>query len=59
MNSEYLVTWEINICAKTPEDAARQAFEIMQRQGTTATVFNVVNSNGDSVSVDLLDGAAL
>lgn len=53
----YLVTWEIDIFdAASPEDAARKAFEIMQRPGTSATVFDVIehDSNGEAVRVDLM-----
>lgn len=54
----YLVTWEIDITdAVSPRDAARQAFEIMQRPGSTATCFKVIeyDGGGEAVSVDLLE----
>ena len=54
----YLVTWEIDIeDAVSPEDAARQAFAIVQRPGTSATVFDVIehDTNGEAVRVDLLE----
>lgn len=52
----YLVEWQINIDAETPEDAARQAFAIMQRSGTSATVFDIYpedTKTGVPVRVDL------
>ncbi|TAA54603.1 hypothetical protein [Shinella sp. JR1-6] len=57
--ARYLVMWEIDVVeACSPRHAARQAFEIMQRPGTTATSFTVIefDSGGEAVSVDLLDG---
>ncbi|QIG69183.1 hypothetical protein EVB78_149 [Rhizobium phage RHph_N1_15] len=52
----YFVTWEIDVeDADSPEDAARIAAEIMQRPGTTANVFKVIefDSTGEAVTVDL------
>lgn len=51
----YLVQWEIDIDADSPEDAARQAFAHMQRPGTTANVFDVIehDAGGEKVRVDL------
>jgi len=51
----YVVSWEIDISAATPEAAAREAFSHMQRPGTTATCFTVTDEAGDSTSVDLLE----
>lgn len=53
----YLVQWDIDIVGSSPLDAARQAFEIMQRPGTTATCFKVIeyDGGGEAVSVDLLE----
>lgn len=53
---KYLVTWEIDIEADSSKDAAVQAFEIMQREGTTATVFYVADRTGFTDRIDLLDG---
>lgn len=56
----YLVTWEIDIFdAASPREAAEQAFAHMQRPGTMATAFKVIehDSGGDAVSVDLLDSS--
>lgn len=48
----YLVTWQINIDAPDPEQAARLALEIMQDKESIATVFTV-KSEDDEVLVDL------
>lgn len=50
----YLVTWEIG-----PEEhpdpiaAARHAWDTMQRPGSTANVFKVIDDAGNSTTVDL------
>jgi hypothetical protein len=52
---KYRVKWEIDSDADTPESAAKEAFEAMQRRGTTATIFMVTPINGGKpVLVDLL-----
>ena len=51
--ARYLVTWEIDIEADTPEAAALEAFAHMQRPGTTANFFTVYDERGDGTSVDL------
>ena len=38
---EFRVRWEIDVCAKTPEEAAKEALNIMQNKDSTATVFDV------------------
>lgn len=42
------VTWEIDIDAETPEDAARQALAKMRDRDSLATVFDV-----DGETIDL------
>lgn len=37
----YLVSWEIEIDAESPQAAAKQAFQIQQHPETKATVFVV------------------
>lgn len=51
----FLVKWEINVDADDHVEAARKAFEIMQRQGTTANVFGVIDEAAGTpeVKVDL------
>ena len=39
--TRYLVSWEIDIDADTPEDAAKQALEIHRDPESTAEVFKV------------------
>lgn len=54
--ARYLVSWEIDIeDATSHEDAARQAFAILQRPSTSATVFDVIehDANGEAVTIDL------
>lgn len=48
----YNVTWEIDIDADTPEEAAREARRY-QREGTWVGVFNVFDERGDGHHVDL------
>ena len=50
------VTWEIDLDAATPREAAEKAFAIMQQPGTTATVFDVTDPAGDTHRVDLMEG---
>ena len=58
MAPSYFVTWEIDIFdAASPREAAEQAFSAMQRPGTLATAFKVIehDSGGEAVTVDLLE----
>lgn len=50
---EYLVTWEIELDAKTPEEAARLALKIIRDEKSLAHVFKVYDENGEEYSVDL------
>ena len=51
----HLVRWEMDVeGATTPEAAAEQAFEYMQRD-TTATVFSGFGERGGCTRVDLLE----
>ena len=52
--AEYLVTWEIDLTAADPIDAARQAYEIQRDWDSTATVFTVAGDDGSVVEVDVL-----
>jgi hypothetical protein len=51
----YRVQWEIDIEADTPEDAARQAFEIMHDPTSIASVFDVKGEDGITHQVDTAD----
>ena len=48
---DYVVVWEINISAKTPEDAALIARTIQGDVDSTATHFSVTDEEGNRVSV--------
>jgi hypothetical protein len=52
----YSITWEIEIDAKTPEEAARKVLEIQRDPASIATVFDVYdNKDGNCTRVDLLE----
>ena len=50
------VTWEIDLDAATPREAAEEALRIMQRPDTMATVFDVTDETGATHRVDLMEG---
>jgi hypothetical protein len=56
MSNHYVVTWEMDIDAGTPEEAARQAWEAMRRPESTANVFDVLDTEGGCTRVDLMEG---
>ena len=49
----YVVTWEIDVDAGTPEEAARQAWAHMRAVDSTANVFDVLDEAGGCTRVDL------
>ncbi|WP_454287219.1 hypothetical protein [Rhizobium arsenicireducens] len=51
--TEYLVTWEINTSADTPQAAAAEAHRLVRKPNTTATVYKVFDGEGDVTTVDL------
>lgn len=51
----YRVTWEIELDAETPEDAAREALEIQRNPDSTATVFKVYDEKGIDHAFDLTE----
>ena len=55
---QWLVRWEIDAWADTPEDAAREALAAIQRTDTIATVFEVIDEHGTSYRVDLHEGTS-
>lgn len=55
MEQHYLVTWEMDIYAETPREAAEKAWDHMRHPFSTANVFTVLNKDGDRVLVDLLE----
>jgi hypothetical protein len=51
--AEYLVTWEINLNAESPLEAARKALTIHRDPKSTATVFVVTDEEGETKQIDL------
>ena len=51
--SQFLVEWKIDIEADTPVEAAKEAMKIVRNPKTIATVFDVIDENGDVTQVDL------
>lgn len=49
----YLVTWEIDIYADSPREAAEKAWEHMRHPDSSANVFNVFDKDGGITTVDL------
>ncbi len=52
---DYLVQWEIEISADTPQEAARTARDYQTKPGTTAVVFDVYDENATVTRVDLME----
>jgi hypothetical protein len=51
--SKYLITWQMELEAETPQKAALVALEIQRDPASTATVFDVYDfSKGTSTRVD-------
>ena len=49
----YHVSWEIELDAECPEEAARQALSIQRDCGSLATVFTVTSEGGECERVDI------
>jgi hypothetical protein len=49
----YRVSWEIDIDADSPREAAERALEIQRRPDSIATVFTVRDETGESIEADL------
>ncbi len=50
----YRVVWEIDIYARSPRGAAKEALAIQQDKDSTATVFDVTEEDSDkTVRIDL------
>lgn len=47
MSAEYRVVWTFDVEADSPIDAARKAFDVMQREGTTANCFEVFDARSN------------
>ena len=55
---EYLVTWEVNVDADSPKEAAEIAEGIMKDQAVGNTergVFDVTDEDGETTHVDLAE----
>ncbi|MEK6832678.1 MAG: hypothetical protein AABY32_01410 [Nanoarchaeota archaeon] len=50
---EFRVSWEIDIDANSPYEAAKEAFKIMQEPGSSATFFEVTSPKGNKYQYDL------
>jgi hypothetical protein len=50
---DYAVTWEIDIQAESPREAARIAWNCMRGRGSTCNVFTVCDDEGEVTHVDL------
>ena len=46
--AEYLIRWEINIDADSPEEAARIALEIQRDPASQATIFTAYEDNDET-----------
>ena len=55
---QYRVSWEIDVDADSPEEAAQQALTIQADPDSIATCFTVVDEHGNRIDVDL-DGQSL
>jgi len=52
----YLVSWSIDIQAKSRREAAEKALAIQRDINSTATIFDVTPPGGAPKEIDLLDG---
>lgn len=53
--NHYIVSWEIDIQAPSPEEAARKALAIQRDRDSTATCFTVLKvGTREETSIDLL-----
>jgi hypothetical protein len=48
--------WEIDLDAESPREAAMRALAIMRRPDSTATVFTVIDVNGELYNIDPMEG---
>ena len=49
----YLVTWEMDIYADSPWEAAEKAWDHMRAPDSSANVFEVIDANGVGTIIDL------
>jgi hypothetical protein len=55
----YRVSWEIDLDADSPREAAERALEIHRQPDSIATVFTVADETGNSIQVDLEEDLAV
>ncbi len=53
--NHYFVTWEIDIEAENPREAAEKALEIQRDPESTATCFQVFDEDGEETHIDLME----
>jgi hypothetical protein len=53
MEQRFHVTWEIDVYAETPEEAAQAAWDVMGKPDSTTNYFEVYNQDGVKSIVDL------
>jgi len=54
VKQQYHVTWEIDLDAETPEEAAREALDIHRDLSSIASVFTVTDYAGNVTVVDAI-----
>lgn len=54
---EYLLRWEIELWATSPEKAAKEARRIQRGQHQEVCVFDVIGEDGTHKRIDAIDGA--
>lgn len=50
---KYFVTWEIDIDAESPREAAQKALNMQRDETSLATCFKVFDDKGNEIAVDL------
>lgn len=53
--TEYLVAWRIDLDVDSPQEAALNALAVQRDSQSSATVFDVTDERGATVTVDLAD----
>lgn len=51
--SEYYIEWRIELDADNPTDAARKALAIQRDPESIATVFHIIDEDGEESVIDL------
>ncbi len=53
MQTDYNITWTIDVTGENPLDAAKQALALFKAEDSTATIFRVENPQGETTEIDL------